>query len=75
MHNRSLPLGASWEVVFEHLARHRERCGVAPALVLRCECGGVDVLICTRCATPLLVINRSRPMCEHGLLLVEGGAL
>jgi hypothetical protein len=63
----------SWELMAEHLIRHRERCGVGPALVLRCECGTVEVLVCSRCHSALMAVTRGSPLCEHGQLLVEGG--
>jgi hypothetical protein len=73
-HSQAQPVPVSWEVMTEHLVQHRDRCSVGPAVVLRCECGVVEVLVCSRCATALLVFTRGGPLCEHGLVLVEGEA-
>jgi hypothetical protein len=56
----------------EHLTRHRARCGVGPVIVLRCECGEVEILLCVRCGRALLTVTRGSRLCEHGRLLLEG---
>jgi hypothetical protein len=63
---------SSWETMSEHLGRHRDRCGVGPVLVLRCECGEAEVLLCARCHRALLTVTRDTRLCEHGRLLLEG---
>jgi hypothetical protein len=66
-------LPSSWEVMTEHLVRHRERCGVGPAVILVCECGVAEVFVCSRCQTALMAFTQGGPLCNHGRLLVEGG--
>jgi hypothetical protein len=69
------PLPSSEEVTTEHLTRHRDRCGLGPAIVLVCGCGECEVLLCVRCQTALVAFSRSGSLCEHGRLLVQGGVL
>jgi hypothetical protein len=67
-------LPASWEVVVEHLTRHRDRCGLGPGLPMSCECGAVQVLVCSKCYSALLLTPKEGLLCVHGQLLIGGGS-
>jgi hypothetical protein len=57
-------------LVWTRLRQHRARCGLGPVLVLKCECGVSEVLMCVHCRTAVLIVADETP-CEHGRLLLE----
>lgn len=59
-------VGASREVLTEHVLRHLEDCPGEEAEEIRCPCDGVMLIVCTKCReTMFIALRRGREVCEH----------